>query len=186
MSSIDLKWFEIGHFIAYIYCHLIYNTIKYKWFYPCGIMETLRERHNERYGVSNHRRIDCLLKRLFRHRSQKTSKVSVASLCEGNSPVNVWFPSQRASNADNVFIWWRHHRLTSKVSQCHTCWCHGPYRRQVINKNDAAYFCNSNNSLSNGRSWKTLDDVIKWKHFLRYWPFVRGIRRSPVNSHHKG
>ena len=26
------------------------------------------------------------------------------------------------------------------------------------------------------------DDVIKWKHFPRYWPFVRGIHRSPVNS----
>ena len=30
------------------------------------------------------------------------------------------------------------------------------------------------------------DDVIKWKHFPRYWPFVRGIYRSPVNSPHKG
>ena len=30
------------------------------------------------------------------------------------------------------------------------------------------------------------DDVIKRKHFLRYWPFVWGIRRSPVNSPHKG
>ena len=30
------------------------------------------------------------------------------------------------------------------------------------------------------------DDVIKWKHFPRYWPFVRGIHRSPVNSRHKG
>ena len=29
------------------------------------------------------------------------------------------------------------------------------------------------------------DDVIKWKHFPRYWPFVRGIHRSSVNSHHK-
>ena len=28
------------------------------------------------------------------------------------------------------------------------------------------------------------DDVIKWKHFLRYWHFVRGIHRSPVNSPH--
>ena len=27
---------------------------------------------------------------------------------------------------------------------------------------------------------------IKWKHFSRYWPFVRGIHRSPVNSTHKG
>ena len=24
------------------------------------------------------------------------------------------------------------------------------------------------------------DDVIKWKHFSRYWPFLRGIHRSPV------
>ena len=30
------------------------------------------------------------------------------------------------------------------------------------------------------------DDVIKWKLFLRYWPFVRGIHRSSVNSPHKG
>ena len=32
----------------------------------------------------------------------------------------------------------------------------------------------------------THDDVIKWKHNPRYWPFVRGIHRSPVNSPHKG
>ena len=30
------------------------------------------------------------------------------------------------------------------------------------------------------------DDVIKWKHFPRYWPFVRGIHRSPVKYPHKG
>ena len=30
------------------------------------------------------------------------------------------------------------------------------------------------------------DDVIKWKHFTRYWPFVRRIHRCPVNSPHKG
>ena len=30
------------------------------------------------------------------------------------------------------------------------------------------------------------DDLIKWKHLPRYWPFVRGIHRSPVNSPHKG
>ena len=32
----------------------------------------------------------------------------------------------------------------------------------------------------------THDDVIKWKHFPRYWPFVWGIHRSPFNSPHKG
>ena len=30
------------------------------------------------------------------------------------------------------------------------------------------------------------DDVIKWKHFPRYWPFVRGIHQWPVNFPHKG
>ena len=34
------------------------------------------------------------------------------------------------------------------------------------------------------RIW-SYDDVIKWKHFLCYWPCVRGIHRSPVNSPHK-
>ena len=29
------------------------------------------------------------------------------------------------------------------------------------------------------------DDVIKWKHVPRYWPFVRGIHRWPVDSLHK-
>ena len=32
----------------------------------------------------------------------------------------------------------------------------------------------------------THDDVIKLKHFPCYWPFVRGIHRSPVNSLHNG
>ena len=35
------------------------------------------------------------------------------------------------------------------------------------------------------RKWEHHDDVMKWKHFPRYWPFVRGIHRSPVNFPHK-
>ena len=38
--------------------------------------------------------------------------------------------------------------------------------------------------MGNGAGWSH-DDVIKWKHFPRYWPFVRGIHRSPVDSPHK-
>ena len=34
--------------------------------------------------------------------------------------------------------------------------------------------------------WIKHDDIIKWKHFPRYCPFVRGVYRSPVNSPHKG
>ena len=29
------------------------------------------------------------------------------------------------------------------------------------------------------------DVVVKWKHFPRYWPFVRGIHQLLVNSPHK-
>ena len=36
------------------------------------------------------------------------------------------------------------------------------------------------------REYHIHDGVIKWKHFPRYWPFVRGNHRSPVNSPHKG
>ena len=38
----------------------------------------------------------------------------------------------------------------------------------------------------NGDAAISHDDVIKWKHFQRNWPFVRGIHRSPVDSPHKG
>ena len=54
---------------------------------------TLQWRHYERDGVSNHRRLDCLLNRLFRCRSKKTSKPRVTGLCEGNSPVTGEFPA---------------------------------------------------------------------------------------------
>ena len=41
-----------------------------------------------------------------------------------------------------------------------------------------------NGSLQN--DYYPHDDVTKWKHFPRYWPFMRGIHRSSVNSPHKG
>ena len=50
--------------------------------------------------MSNHRCLDCLLNRLFRWRSKKTSKLHVTGLCEGNPPVAGGFPSQRASNME--------------------------------------------------------------------------------------
>ena len=44
--------------------------------------------HNELNGISNHQCLDCLLNRVFRHRSKKTSKLRITGLCEGNSLVN--------------------------------------------------------------------------------------------------
>ena len=66
---------------------------------------TLQWCHNDHDIVSNHQPHGCLLNRLFRRRSKKTSKLRVTGLCVGNSP------AQRASYADNVSIWWRHHEL---------------------------------------------------------------------------
>ena len=72
-------------------------------------------RHNECDGVSNQRRLDCLLNRLFRHSSRKTSNLRVTGLCAGNSPVTYEFLAQRASNAEKVFIWWSHHAIPFTV-----------------------------------------------------------------------
>ena len=58
-----------------------------------------------------HQPYDCLLNRLFRRRSQKTSKLRVTGLCAGNSPVTGEFSAQLASSAANVSIWWRHHTM---------------------------------------------------------------------------
>ena len=72
---------------------------------------TLRWRHNERDCVSNHQPYDYLLNRLFRYRLKKTSKLRVTGLWEGNSPGTGEFPARRASNAEIVSIWWRHHEI---------------------------------------------------------------------------
>ena len=74
-----------------------------------GHDRSLRWRHNENDGISNHQPHDCLLKRSSRRRSKKTSKFRVTGLCEGNSPVTGEFPAQRTSNMENASIWWRHH-----------------------------------------------------------------------------
>ena len=54
---------------------------------------SLQRRHNGRASVSNHQPHDCLLNRLFRRRSKKTSKLRVTGLCAGNSPGPVNSPN---------------------------------------------------------------------------------------------
>ena len=84
---------------------------------------TLRWRHNGRDSVSNHQPQHCLLNRLFRRRSKKTSKLCVTDLCVGNSPGTGEFPAQMASNAENVSIWWRHHELQAIIYLNADVWC---------------------------------------------------------------
>ena len=61
-----------------------YDRISVLWF--SRSRSSLLWRHNDHDSVSNHQPHDCLLSRLFRHRSKKTSKLRVTGLCVGNSP----------------------------------------------------------------------------------------------------
>ena len=63
--------------------------------------------------ASNHRRLDCLFNRFLRRRPKKASKLRVTGLCQEKPPATGEFPAQRASNAENVSIWWRHDDVTT-------------------------------------------------------------------------
>ena len=90
-----------------------------------SIQQSLQWRHNDRGGVSNTQPHECLLNRSFRCRSQKISKLRYTGLCAGNSPLAGEFPAQRASNAEKVSIWWRHHDnlqwLNIQIYNLHSC-----------------------------------------------------------------
>ena len=82
-------------------------------------------------------------------------------------------------------------RLNVKVLSC-ILYRDSHYKDEAASKSSYLYNGNSNTwtdhlYIETGLCGKRLhDDVIKWKHFPRYWPFVRGIHRGPVNSPHKG
>ena len=78
----------------------------------------LQWRHTGHDSVSNHQPRECLLSRLIRRRSNNTSKLRVTGLCTGNSPEAGEFPAQRASNAENTSIWWRHHAEGLQWTRC--------------------------------------------------------------------
>ena len=98
---------------------VIITWVVQRWMKRCASTAmSLLWRHNGRDSVSNHQPHDCLLNRLFRRSSKKTSKIRVTGLCAGNSPGTGEFPAQKASNAENIFIWWRHHGIYVIISCC--------------------------------------------------------------------
>ena len=102
------------HFFITRVAHLIIITLSTNWRkWYINRACSLRWRHNDHAGVSNHQPHGCLLNRLFRRKPKKTSKLRVNGLCAGNSPGTGEFPAQMASYAENVSIWWRHHVLTA-------------------------------------------------------------------------
>ena len=87
--------------------HILFSESN--WVHRIRRIYSLRWRHNGLDSVSNHQPPGCLLNRLFRRKSKKTSKLRVTGLCAGNSPGTGEFSAQMASYAENVPIWWRHH-----------------------------------------------------------------------------
>ena len=124
------------------------------------------------------------------------SKFRVTGLCKGNPLATGGFPSQWASDAGNVSIWWRHHdEVINKHIAAWTKWptfrwgdFKNTFPPQVITRmfEPTAWLqmhfqlkWNMKLSISSiKQSLSVHDDVIKWKHFPRHWPFVRGIHRS--------
>ena len=87
-----------SNYILFLSCHLV-NSLQ---------LISLQWRHNGHDGVSNHQPHNCLLNRLFRRRSQKTSKLRVTDLCTGNSPVNSphkWPVTRKMFPLDDVILW---------------------------------------------------------------------------------
>ena len=85
-----------------------------------------------------------------------------------------------APNCTQNILWPHHNMIITLMShECHDIQIHWAWLfvQQFVQPNDKG----------NIRApHRTHDGVIKWKHLPCYWPFVRGIHRSPVNSPHKG
>ena len=64
---------------------------------PVVMTFKLQWRHNERDGISNHQPRDCLLKRLFRRRSKKTSKLRITGLGD------LWIPRTKGQSRGRCF-----------------------------------------------------------------------------------
>ena len=73
--------------VLWFHCTILLETsLTADDFHCVASICSLQWRHNDHDGVSNHQPHGCLLKRLFRRRSKKTSKFRVTGLCVGNSP----------------------------------------------------------------------------------------------------
>ena len=134
-STIDKNISVMGSWAVVVWFkYLTYaGCLKLMWGSASGLLccLSLQWCHNEWDSVSNHRRLHCLLNCRSRCRSKKTSKLCVTGLFAGNSPVMGEFPPQKASNEENVSIWWHHHvwvnnpdsTAVTKVEQI-TLWTH--------------------------------------------------------------
>ena len=115
----------------------------------------------------------------------------------GESTGHRWIPLTKASDAELWYFFDLHlnkrlskqsrHRWFETLSRSLWSHCNGTWPNDERTHRHI-YALTDPNKLSSLliNASGTHDDVIKWKHFPRYWTFVRGIHRSPVNTPHKG
>ena len=99
---IHIDWWIYIYIYTYTYTYVLNFswTITPKHIAYSYVRNSQQWRHNGRDIVSNHQPHHCLLNRLFRGRSKKTSKLRVTGLCAGNSPGTGEFPAQMGSKAE--------------------------------------------------------------------------------------
>ena len=110
------KWVKIDQPMKCVYyvtltCNMNCSqlNIRYRWYGR----DKFQWRHNKSHGISNYRRLDCLVNRLIRRRLNKHQRSASRAFVTGE------FPAQRASDSENVSIWWRHHDETATYNYCH-------------------------------------------------------------------
>ena len=81
-----------------------------------GWKHSLQWRHNERDGVSNHQRLDCLLTCFIQAQNKENLKAPRHWPLWGEFTGTGEFTAQKASSAENVSIWWRHHVAELQIS----------------------------------------------------------------------
>ena len=103
---------------------------------------------------------------------------ALLALCAGNSPASDEFPAQRpVTRSFDVFFDLRVNKRISKQSW--GWWFETLSRSLWRHRNDY----DGGNFSPCIHMPHAQDGVIKWKYFQRYWPFMRGIHRWPVNDH---
>ena len=108
---------------------------------PQHPISSLQWRHDEHDSVSNHKPHACLLNRLFKAQIKENIKAP-----RHWWPVTSEFPAQRASNAENISIWWRHHDIRDNNFSAGDCF-RPTHWKAIINQRSL-----SNNSLHHIKS----------------------------------
>ena len=147
-----------------------------KWNIPMS----LQWRHNKRDGMLNHRRLDCLLNRLFRRRSKKTPKHRVTGLCDR------WIP--RTNDQQRGFF------SFDDVIMFYLCSCHGKCNIMIIGPAITRLWCNSfktyrvylvhgNIQMGDRLLEESINRIYDWAHYECPVQYSMHFQKACNNSH---